>query len=355
MEITRINSYWKWQRGNGAQYNPVAESPAIQRTMANLFNDIRETVGREEYHRAQFISKYGYLYERGEVANNVPEQFLDELALIAWVTNTLDLISIKNIRPDKISIAEADRLRVATPNPLRYLSPAATVAPTKDIDHGVMMSGVHDVLLMKFVGQQAQREVDVNSIVFSAHYSFIISAIASAIDHQLGLHVGIKYESLWNFKRDRNGIIKKKTEFSFDTTHRFTQIAEPRNLLGYAWLCIAEQFNESPNLMYYPCEGFELCDQELPFKRGQRARKDGRPARRMFCSDTCRQRTKREIKDIAPWNERWEEHQKTRANVQEDLDRRAAAAAERIVLDHQIAGENVEVGNVFLIGDGVTE
>jgi hypothetical protein len=106
--------------------------------------------------------------------------------------------------------------------------------------------------------------------------------------------------------------------------------------------------------MYYPCESFALCDQELPFKRGQRARKDGRPVRRMFCSDACRQRTKREIRDITPWTERWEEHQKARANVQEDLDRRAAAA-ERIVYDHQIAGENVEVGNVFLMDDGVTE
>jgi hypothetical protein len=358
VEITRINSNWKWQRGNGAQYNPVAESPAIQRTMANLFSDIRETVGREEAYRAQFIRKYGYLYEQGEVANNVPEQFLDELALIAWVTNTLDLITIKNIRPDEISIAEADKIRVATPNPLRYLSPAATVAPTKDIGHGVMMSGEHDVLLMRFVGQHAQREVDANSVVFSAHYSLIISAIASAIDHQLGLHVGIKYESLWNAKRDRNGVVKKeKTEFSFDATHKFVQVAEPRNLIGYAWLCIAEQFNESPDLMYYPCEGFALCDQELPFKRGQRARKDGRPARRMFCSDSCRQRTKREINNIAPWTERWEQHQKTRANVQENLDR--LADMESTVLNSQIAGANaiegIETGNVLLMDDGVNE
>ena len=125
----------------------------------------------------------------------------------------------------------------------------------------------------------------------------------------------------------------------------------------FALLRIAEQFNESPDLMYYPCEGFALCDQKFPFKRDQRARKDGRPVRRMFCSDTYRQRTKREIKDITPWNECWEEHQKTRASVQEDLDRRAAAA-ERVVLDRQIACEitaGIDIGNVLLMDDGVTE
>ena len=103
----------------------------------------------------------------------------------------------------------------------------------------------------------------------------------------------------------------------------------------FALLRIAEQFNESPDLMYYPCEGFALCDQKLPFKRDQRARKDGRPVRRMFCSDTYRQRTKREIKDITPWNECWEEHQKTRASVQEDLDRRAAAATSTRLAAHR--------------------
>ena len=140
MEITRINPDFKWERGNGSLYSPAAESPAIHRTMTNLFGEITETVGRDEYYRNQFISKYGNLYEKFEPANNYPLQFRDELALIAWVTNTLDLVSIKNIRPEETSIGEADRRLVATPNPLRYLSPEATVRPTKDIGQGITMT-----------------------------------------------------------------------------------------------------------------------------------------------------------------------------------------------------------------------
>jgi len=355
VEITRIHPDFKWERANGSRYNPAAESPAIHRTMTNLFSEIQETVGREEYYRTQFIRKYGYLYEQFEAANNIPEQFRDELALIAWVTNVLDLIGIKNIRPDETTMGEAGRLSIATPNPLRYLSPEATVKPTKDIGQGMTMTVDHDVLLMKFVGQHAQYEVGANSLIFSARYSFIISAIASAIDHQLGLHVDIKYESLFNFKRDRKGV--RKIDEVLDVTHRFSQVAEPRNLLGYAWLCIAEQFNQSPDLLYYPCEGFELCGQELPFKRGQNTRNDGRPARRMHCSDTCRQRTKRELKGLVSFRDRYAEYNTKKINFQEYLDRRADMESE--VLNRQIAGENaiegIDISDVFVIDDEANE
>ena len=59
----------------------------------------------------------------------------------------------------------------------------------------------------------------------------------------------------------------------------------------------------------------------------------------------------------APWTERWEQHQKTRANVQEYLDR--LADMESTVLNSQIAGANaiegIETGNVLLMDDGVNE
>ena len=167
------------------------------------------------------------------------------------------------------------------------------------------------------------------------------------------MHVGIKYESLWNFKRDRNGV--RKTDQGFDATHRFSQVAEPRNLLGYAWLCIAEQFNQSPDLLYYPCEGFELCGQELPFKRGQNTQKDGRPARRMHCSDSCRQRTKRELKGLVAFRDRWDEYKLQKVNFhehldayQQEIDRDYAEKVERLnnmtveEAIHNIGGETAE-------------
>ena len=59
----------------------------------------------------------------------------------------------------------------------------------------------------------------------------------------------------------------------------------------------------------------------------------------------------------APWTERWEQHQTIRGNVQEHLDMLADMESE--VLNRQIAGENaiegIEISDVFVMDDGVTE
>jgi hypothetical protein len=116
-----------------------------------------------------------------------------------------------------------------------------------------------------------------------APYSRILAQVIRHINQGLHDNATLTNEDPWDIPRNHFG--KKdpsKLEKNDRAGHKISTVAQPRNLIGYLWLRIQNQFEKTPDINYYPCSNFENCDQELPIMSDV--------SRRKWCSDACRMR-----------------------------------------------------------------
>ena len=290
MNITRVNPDWQWVRATSAtvkdgeinlgekesSWRPSYESPALHRTLANTFDDILSSHGQNDTYIQAFIRRFGPLGAPSDIS------FEDNAAEVWWVTRALDAMASFN--PNEITISQADQLKVDVPNPLRIVPPPQQEVTHVGDDGATMTYGRPS---SPFV-QMAWNMVDLTAEdeIWNIEYSYLVGIISDLINNRL-IATSVRYESLWNFKRDRHGV-RRKTE-GFDAPHRFQRALVPNHLLAYIWLCIADQFEAGNTLDYYKCAEYENgfdCRQEL-------IKKAGASPRREYCGEGCRARAKR--------------------------------------------------------------
>tara|TARA_Y100000593_G_C4320748_1_gene343640 strand:+ start:6592 stop:7482 length:891 start_codon:yes stop_codon:yes gene_type:complete len=291
MNITRVNPDWHWKRATQAtvkdgvielgsnlpEWRPSYESPALHRTLANTYDEILSSNGHTDAYTQAFLRRFGWI--------GANELFTDAAATVWWLTRVLDVIAADGINPEDVTLSEADDLMVTVPNPLRIV-PKRQQEITQVGDDGAQMT--YGTPRNLFIGMVWRiNGLTVEDDTWTTSYSGLIAWAHDLINEHLVKYTTVQYESLWNFKRDRHGV-RKATE-GFDATHRFQRAVQPVNLLGYIWLCIADQFEAGNKLEYYKCAEYENgydCRQEL-------VKKVGTTSRREYCGEGCRAKAKR--------------------------------------------------------------
>jgi hypothetical protein len=304
MKITRVNPDWHWFRqkveidesgmitantGDLPRYRPPWETPALHLTLADYFDDMRKSVGQEPGIITDFIARYGRLDEQSNI-----KQFIDHAALIYWCVRALQYLDEGEFDPTDTKVFEADRAKAFVPNFFKLTSdamekvPAIIVPPDGPPIVPEPISAFRAIVVQANMNHPTYIDASTASNI-SLPVSAILGTVASAIDYGMD-RVNLKYESLFNYPRDRHGV-RRVPGNAADVTHRLERVAEPRDLLGYIYLCLADQFESLPNITYDACDGVGLG-----YCRNYLTRMKKNQKRRRWCGEACRARANRSKK-----------------------------------------------------------
>ena len=304
MKITRVNPDWHWFRqrveidesgkitantGDMPRYRPPWETPALHLTLADYFDEMRKSVGQESSIITDFIARYGRLDEQPNI-----KQFIDNAALIYWCVRALQFLDDAQFDPTDTKVFEADRDTAFVPNFFKLTPDAMEKVPEIIVppDGPPIVPEPISAFRAIVVQPNLYRQLSVHpslNLDITLPVSAVLGTVASAIDYGMD-RVNLKYESLFNYPRDRHGVRTMPPDATA-VTHRLERVAEPRDLLGYIYLCLAEQFESLPNITYDACDGVGLG-----YCRNYLTRMKKNQKRRRWCGEACRARANRSKK-----------------------------------------------------------
>ena len=261
MRISQINPDWFWQKwdktvvrggqvikyASAVKYFPQYEMPFLHRRLEEQFS---ATVGEaisKEFFITQWLSEFGPLTNTGLQLFRTDE-LLDEARHVWWIVGVLDVFKQNELNPQEVSLLEAERRLIEVTNPLIGMS---------ELDKGLIEAKYKNVdQLMKsfslFQGQGeyewpvvrlAARFLSPTDAKWTVSYSTLLDSVVGTINHYLALNTFVQNQHPQDFPRDASG---KKISFNappYETiNHRITTVLQPRNLSGYIWIRIQEQF-----------------------------------------------------------------------------------------------------------------
>ena len=252
--ISRINPDFTWDRiapnteSGRIQWRPPYEAPALHLTLADRYQEVLDKVVSPDEFRDRWLKDFGEFY-----GDDSPG-YIEDARRVWWIVQVLNIFSENNIDPEQIQVLEADRIRLAVPNPMYGMNPPEDeqrqVAP--DVTYNVR--GKYAWTADRLAWEHLRSN---DPATWETSYSVLLIALMESIDDGLGENTQSRYESPWNIKRDKFG---RRMSGKVETaTHRFQRVIEPGNLIGYIWLRIADHFEDGVNLKYYHCDGFERC------------------------------------------------------------------------------------------------
>ena len=264
MWISQINPDWAWEKWESAvvkggqvtkyartvKYFPQYEVPYLQKTLGIRFAELVDGVVSEESFISSWLNDFGPLSNTGLQLFRIDE-LLEEARHAWWVIQVLDVFKQNELDPQAISLIEAERCLLLVPNPLQGL---------RDLDEGVIAAKYKNAekLIKNFSHFQGQgqyewpvlrfasRFVSPTETEWSAAYSMLLDNVVATIDHYLALNTFIQNQNPQDFPRDVFGRKKSLDNFPYEAVkHRIATVIQPRNLSGYIWLRLQEDF-EAP-------------------------------------------------------------------------------------------------------------
>ena len=265
MWISQINPDWVWEKWESSvvkggqvtkyartvKYFPQYEVPDLQKTLGARFAELVNGVVSEESFISSWLNDFGPLSNTGLQLFRIDE-LLEEARHVWWVLQVLDVFKRNGLDPESINLIEAERCLLPVPNPLQGLS---------DLEEGVIAAKYKNAeKLVKsfshFQGQGqyewpvlrlASRSVSSAETEWSASYSMLLDNVVATINHYLALNTFIQNQNPQDFPRDVFGRKKSSDDFPYEAVkHKIATVIQPRNLSGYIWLRLQEEFEATP-------------------------------------------------------------------------------------------------------------
>ena len=286
----KINTDWHWTRGDkNERYRPAYETPNLFVSFVDLYASIETRPLFDDPTEARvdaWISRYGRLYS--ELGEDPRDSGFDSIAehsgVMAWCFRTINKFKELDLDHNKISIFDADRIRLELENPMRFVPESVT-------RYEGAMQFVETRSGYSFPAAEAARTSGVtrDDAVWSTAYSVALGAVRGTIEMFLANELEIRFGTSWKLPRDRYGrLVRDGVDYS-TVYHSQATVTEPKSLVGFMFYGLLEYLQDPFGIEYYECSGFDWCGQWLHKKPTSKAR-------RLFCTDACRARKKRSQK-----------------------------------------------------------
>lgn len=318
MRIKKLNPDWQWTRyqkvtatrdnfitSNEKKYWPGLDGATLHRRLSRAYDDQRIRQIRIVSVVADWLSKFGVLW--GSIDDFDERRFIREAGQVWWVVQVFNMLrnyeyyGEVGLNPAAIESTDALTLILNVPNPRRVKGmdnnfPPHEWATRPPLESETSLTG--NDIDQNF--QASERNISTKAATWQITYLDLLEVVAITIRKKLQGRVELDFESLnskvfthsktqpetatrtefsfLNVPRDKNGIrTQPKIPFEEQNNplgygYKIDAVLRPKDLLGYIWLLVAEEFTEIPNIDFVNCKGFSNCGNTLKRARSRACR-----------------------------------------------------------------------------------
>ena len=285
----KVNTDWNWSRSKGNRYRPTQETPNLFISFANLFASVkirRVFEDPPDARIAAWIDRYGRLYpnagfdQRGQSV----DQIVELAGVMAWCYRAINKFKELGCDHKKISVFEADRIRLELENPLLFVAPLKEWTPVLKNSFEYIRPQ-HSFPAARYAIEQGLIREDA---MWLTDYSHALRAVRDTAQMYITNEIEVRFGEACKVPRDKYGRRVEDTDYA-DVYHSMKTVIEPKSLIGFMWIGLLQYLQDPNGFEFYQCEGFNHCGQYLN-------KKPTSPKRRIFCTDACRARRKRALR-----------------------------------------------------------
>ena len=309
MRIEKINPDWQWTRYRKVtvtrdslitsyeqKYRPVFDADTLHRRLAKAYDDRR--IRRVKIYDVleNWLSLFGVL--SGDIEDLDENDFMKEAGQVWWIVQVFNVLrnyeydGTVGLDPTRIKNSNALEIRIDVPNPSRVAGLGDGFFPydwatRSPLDPGIAMS---DNAITESA-HTSERNISAKQATWQVTYLDLLEVIAKTIHAKVQGSVEITFEALntivleeqgvnpsdftfLNVSRDKFGSrkIPEKNANPANDTYRIEPVLQPKDLLGYIWMLVAEEFTEIPSVNFENCKGFDNCGNVLKRTRSRACR-----------------------------------------------------------------------------------
>ena len=309
MRIEKINPDWQWTRYRKVtvtrdslitsyeqKYRPASDAVTLHRRLAKAYDDRR--IRRVKIYDVleNWLSLFGVL--SGDIEDLDKNDFMKEAGQVWWIVQVFNALrnyeydGTVGLDPTTIKNSNALEIRINVPNPSRVAGPGDgffpydwATRPPLEPETAISGNTIAEIVYT------SERNISANQGIWQVTYFDLLEVIAKTIHRKVQGSVEITFGALstivleeqgvnpadftfLNVSRDKFGSSKipEKNANPTNNTYRIEPVLQPKDLLGYIWMLVAEEFTEIPTVNFENCKGFNNCGNVLKRTRSRSCR-----------------------------------------------------------------------------------